>query len=860
MSEFLGEDRAALRDTILDRVDTARASTGPEAPRIILLEGLSGVGKSRVIREVYETLRQTRVGQHPQYWPTLRTLDREPTEALQSATVGARKILGPRVRGFVWENDALPTFLWWSINCEQLSNGDYDEASAQLDEALRWHSAAILLGWRELATVSQQAKEEIRRTVRGIREVLFGDAWDSATSASEVMEALAGLDLVISSVPGLGMVVKSLKGLFGRLADERRLSVSLAQQVTYGESAEDRAQAASSLAARLRGMALSSMPVIVAVEDAHRMSVDLGRLLDRLAEPDERHPIVVLCTAWPMNDPASPYEDWKKRAIREDRIEVHRVGDLDEGSRRAIIDAVVPGTDGQVKDALVAKWRNPLCLELFLSWDEVQERIMVTANGPALRMTVGQIHVAPSSIADLYQARWSALRPSVKKVLLTAAGCLPVDQPMHAFAAETIAEVVTRNPMLVTWAVDGAHDEFLTLMSDARAAHWTLDLGIAETFREIDLAEVVARDAQRSFAYQDLQQAIAEVLAVRIDGLREGGYVIDLTQPDTALVARWITALAPADDDAQLAVAVARLALARTEAQAWQFERALGLVGTDDVLRPMSPEHPHTLAARLDIATWVGEAGDVESGRARCEALVDDCIGLIGTDDPITLIARRWLAHYTGLCGSKSEARSMFLALVSDCERLEDVTAIELNARSNAALWTGEVEEFSAAVDELTRLIPQCSRFFGEDHHETLESRRLRARFAGEGGDPTGAREQYEVLVDDCLRMFTPTHFESLECRRGLGRWTSEAGDPEAAVPMYRAVADDCARIYGPTHFLTLWAWIGLGDALANVGQKDEALTWALKAHNEAVTTWSPSHRLVTTSAERGRRWRESTD
>lgn len=34
-----------------------------------------------------------------------------------------RKVIGPDMTEFVWEDGVLPTFTWWSFNCEELSSG-----------------------------------------------------------------------------------------------------------------------------------------------------------------------------------------------------------------------------------------------------------------------------------------------------------------------------------------------------------------------------------------------------------------------------------------------------------------------------------------------------------------------------------------------------------------------------------------------------------------------------------------------------------------------------------------------------------------------------------------------------------------
>jgi hypothetical protein len=66
----------------------------------------------------------------------------------------------------------------------------------------------------------------------------------------------------------------------------------------------------------------------------------------------------------------------------------------------------------------------------------------------------------------------------------------------------------------------------------------------------------------------------------------------------------------------------------------------------DDYVRVLGPDHPHTLAARHNLARSQGEAGDVAGAVTAFAELLDDRLRVLGPDHPHTLKTRNALAHW----------------------------------------------------------------------------------------------------------------------------------------------------------------------------------------------------------------------
>jgi hypothetical protein len=63
--------------------------------------------------------------------------------------------------------------------------------------------------------------------------------------------------------------------------------------------------------------------------------------------------------------------------------------------------------------------------------------------------------------------------------------------------------------------------------------------------------------------------------------------------------------------------------------------------------RVLGPEHPLTLAGRINLARWTWEAGDATSARDEYAALLPVIERLLGPEHRHTLAARRDLARWT---------------------------------------------------------------------------------------------------------------------------------------------------------------------------------------------------------------------
>jgi hypothetical protein len=235
--------------------------------------------------------------------------------------------------------------------------------------------------------------------------------------------------------------------------------------------------------------------------------------------------------------------------------------------------------------------------------------------------------------------------------------------------------------------------------------------------------------------------------------------------------------------------------------------------------RVLGTQHPDTLGTRSDLARWTGEAGDPVGARDQFAVLLPLRERVLGAEHPGTLMDRASLARWTGDTGDAAGARDQLAALLPTRERvLGPEHPDTLTTRANRARWTGEAGDAAAARDLLATLVPVQERVLGHEHPETLDARHNLARWTGEAGDPAAARDLFAALLPARERVAGPEHPDTLWCRHSLARWTGEAGNPAAARDLLAALLPVEERVLGPQHPDTLWTRANLARWTGEAG------------------------------------------
>jgi hypothetical protein len=147
----------------------------------------------------------------------------------------------------------------------------------------------------------------------------------------------------------------------------------------------------------------------------------------------------------------------------------------------------------------------------------------------------------------------------------------------------------------------------------------------------------------------------------------------------------------------------ARALLDLTSGGMWQIALYLGESGSYPTARDLfrviadayrddddyGAKHPDTLAARGNLASWTGRAGDAAGARDQFAALLPIRERVMGPEHPVTLTTRANLASWTGEAGDAAGARDQYAALLPIHERVMGPEhPVTLTTRANLASWT----------------------------------------------------------------------------------------------------------------------------------------------------------------------------
>jgi hypothetical protein len=110
----------------------------------------------------------------------------------------------------------------------------------------------------------------------------------------------------------------------------------------------------------------------------------------------------------------------------------------------------------------------------------------------------------------------------------------------------------------------------------------------------------------------------------------------------------------------------------------------------DQAIHRLGPDHPDTLDARGDLASWRGDAGDPAGAATAYADLLTDQVRVLGPDHPKTLTTRSNLASCRGRAGDPAGAATAYADLITDQVRVVGPDHPNtLTTRHNLAVWRG---------------------------------------------------------------------------------------------------------------------------------------------------------------------------
>lgn len=585
-------------------------------PRVVLLRGASGTGKTWVIRALYNRLREELADQ---YWPESHEdafADRTGME-----TLTGRKKITPDPHSFEWPADELPTFGWWGFNCERLSTGGVrsmlNDAFSQIDA----HVVPLRLRWQQEAGLKLKAEKAGKQALKELRGIAREEGPSAALSQF-------GIEIpFLSTLIGLGWGAgKSLQTTVKTRRD-------LKDSVDIGERLRSSAQQKSvDLASVFRELILPELPAVIAIEDVQLMSAEISALVDAVTKGGSGSttaPVLVVGTVWPeaFSNSDSEFARWFAEADQDNRVEILDLQGMGEAELINIVKTRAPDTADDVAARIVQPpLDNPYFLKLWLAGKPIERALR---NSRALRADIAQS--LPQKASEVLEARWNELPEPVQDALMCAAVVNPLDQGLLEFVPKVIAEVLVELGDKY-WQIktpkepEEPWDEGKAvgaLKSAIDPVGWCRLEDSVQFFTESALADVARQRvvAENGFDSDEL----AEIRRVTRQRLAEwitdhaGEAALVGHESAARVIGSWYARLqadpATAANDAELSPERV-MSFARQLAQWSDYTTATQLA------EPILPELQESLGersrafidVRWEFATWVGESGRYAQG------------------------------------------------------------------------------------------------------------------------------------------------------------------------------------------------------------------------------------------------------
>lgn len=841
---FVGADRRAAAERLLGLFAEVRAGNGP---RLAVLTGPIGWGKTRVVQEFYARLAAAQ--SPPGYWPARIVADAGGPGDDPNRLHRRRNENHPGP--FRVPPGAAMEWMWWGLACHERRSGLLAQVLADDATQLFEHAEAMerSLSRRQRAAEKLAGLATSPKTALAVAGVLGcfpeGAAVGLAGAATE-----RAVDLW-----KLGRELGEARRRKDRAAAGYRVDPEQAARTAL---VDELARSLARLSREAPGL-----PVVLVVDDAHWADPSLVGLLERLFERHPRAAVLVVATAWPDElrlqapphgtDPSS-FGGWLTTVAPHRKAEVP-LERLDDESLADVVRAVAPATTGATLDALVRHCDgNPLALELLLTLRPVRRSV---ADG-AVTLAPASVAALPTGLEELHAARWDELPEPVRCALnvaalqgpqfveacaahAVAAAGLPdgarslrravdphawvnaLDADVRAFAERVQHDLARTKAVLTTEELDAARTATVGFVVARRREDRWSDLSPRARRRLLAAhVELAAADAGAGGGGEDLVEAAASAGALASLAHDDLDFAEAVHLGERAV--RWHEAAGDAGDER--ALVGYRTDLAGSHGAVGNLGRALELRqrAAGDAERLLGAAHPDALATVGNLATSLHAAGDTGRALELLERAAADAERALGADHRTTVILTNNLA---GVLAAGGPSARVLLLRQQGADRAARAfgphSPERLLAVNNLARSHEDAGDPARAVELLEPLVDDCEEHLGPDHPATLTAKNNLANCRSAVGEPTRALELLADVAERCDRVHGPLHPNSLKAKANLASAHHESGDGGRALELREEVAAECEDVLGPDHPQTLTAGINLAASHAATGDPRRA-------------------------------------
>ncbi|MDJ0385572.1 serine/threonine-protein kinase [Streptomyces sp. G-G2] len=259
--------------------------------------------------------------------------------------------------------------------------------------------------------------------------------------------------------------------------------------------------------------------------------------------------------------------------------------------------------------------------------------------------------------------------------------------------------------------------------------------------------------------------------------------------------------------------------------------------------RPLSPDHPETLAAVSAHAFALSRAGRPADALAAHTEVAEGRARTLGPDHPDTLAARQETAYVLGQLGRHQQAHQVYEAVLAARERTMGADHPDtLRCRHNLAFSLSRLGRLADAHRTAEEVAAARARVLGPDHADTLLTWYEVGYALGQLGRWQEALVAYRVVAAARERILGRDHPDTLAARYEVGIGLGRLGRTPEALDLFRSLARDRTRGYGAADPETLRARHVVGVNLGRLGRWAEAVAEARQVAALRAEALGPEH------------------
>jgi hypothetical protein len=830
------------RQVARDLAEAWEAAVEEDRMGLVVVEGPTGIGKTAVVRALYEQLAMRQV--RPAYWPA--TFEASPPGIGSGRPAGAegngshdpsssQGVAQRRARAkliypmhMTPAEGSHPGFFWWGLTAYA---GGFAVLGGQ--PQIEHHIQGIA------AAVARADRLTRDRLAVAIKTVGF------LASLGLLGPVLAGLAATADSVRDARELIRLIPDVTRSRAKLLEAALQRTSGTVFSVDAQPQARAAAEHDGRCLGLVANVLPMLVAVEDAQFLDPVTIGLLRMLMRQAGSAGLIVLTvdsdqpTGGQSGTPGGVLGGWLSTQDRAQRLTRIRLDPLptDEMTEIAVAELGIELDAEMLAHVLNHAAGVPGILYDLMEAPAVAQALHEGGPGPADLAAIPQLQGIQAALATAPTPTRRALavasvhgRMTVRRWLLSprpspedpgsAARAVTADAVDSAIAAgwlqhrpgTEVTEFATPHILDVIRAAQGRELTSDTVLAVRRALRERIERAHADhtwdnldpDVRESLLGCVVEGDPHSS--PEDLPNLAAELFDLRR-----------------------LTGRAAADRKVLEAI-IQRLASGRAHPRALivataealfdegQRDKALQLFHADYARAQAGygEGDPRTRPALHNLAAAYAAAARAIAGQPESAPLYQTAI---------TLYEQLLNARVSDLRPSYEQiiaTRDQYARLLAECYRYPQAIAqgrillneqrtargpdhpSTLTTRANLAGWRGQAGDLAGAAAAYEELLADQLRVLGPDHSETLKTRGNIAYWRGAAGDLAGAVAADEKLLADQSRVLGPDDPDTLTTRSNLASWRGEAGDPAGAAAAFEELLADRLRVLGPDDPVTL--------------------------------------------------------